>query len=95
MPPSASTVWPVTNRDWSEVRNMIRPTRSSAVASRPSGVDAIVTSTTSSKSGNARATSPSISVHDAVLTRMFSGANSTARYRVSDSSAAFDVPTTT
>ncbi len=65
------------------------------MASRPSGVDAIVTSTTSSKSGNARATSPSIRVHEAVFTRMFSGANSTARYRVSASSAALDVPTTT
>ena len=74
---------------------MITPTRSSAVASRPSGVEAMVTSITSSESGKARATSPSISVHEAVFTLMLSGANSTARYRVSDSSAAFDVPTTT
>jgi hypothetical protein len=75
-----------------DARNTTASATSSGWTWRPAGIFAPYPSTMSPSSIRTPSV-PSTSPADTLLTRMPRGANSTARYTVSDSSAPFDTPT--
>src|SRR6185503_13168781 len=91
-PPSITTTCPRIISASGEERNETTPAMSSGVTRRPAGF-AAPDASISSRLGKCSSAPVSTTPADTAFTRIPRGASSTARYRTSASSAAFETPT--